>query len=76
MTDSQEREEEHDGSRPDTESPARLPRVLKLPERSHKNPIAALEHDWSSRDGDPRERIPLQLDIRLEELWGLPHVLL
>jgi hypothetical protein len=70
MTDSQEREEEHEGSRPETESPARSPRVSKLPERSHQQAIAALEHDRCSRDCDRRQRIPLRLDI---QRWGLPH---
>src|SRR5205085_10036915 len=75
MTDSQEREEEHEGSRPETESPARSPRVSKLPERSHQQPIAALEHDRCGRDGDRRQRIPLLLDTRRKERWGLPHAL-
>jgi hypothetical protein len=57
MTDSQEREDEHDRNRPETESPARPPRVSKLPERSQQQPIAALEHDRCSRDGDRRQRI-------------------
>src|SRR5437762_14230676 len=75
MTDSQEREKEHDGSRPDAESPARPPRVSKLPERSHQQPIAALEHDRCSRDGERGQRIPLQLDNRWEERWVFPHAL-
>jgi hypothetical protein len=73
MTDSQEGEEEHEGSRSETESPARSPRVSKLPERSHQQPIAALEHDRCSRDCDRRERIPLQLEPRREERWCRPH---
>src|SRR5204862_7827895 len=72
MTDSQEREDEHDRNRPETESPARPPRVSKLPERSQQQPIAALEHDRCSRDGDRRQRIPLQLDI---QRWRLTHAL-
>ena len=76
MTDSQKSEDEHDGPRPETESPARPPRVSKLPERSPQQPIAALEHDRCSRDGDPRQRIPLLLDNWWEEPWGLPHAFL
>jgi hypothetical protein len=72
MTDSQEGEEEHEGSRPQTHSPARPPRVAKLPECSYQQPIAALEHDRCSRDSDRRQRIPLRLDI---QRWGLPHAL-
>jgi len=70
MPDSQEREEEHEGSRPETDSPARPPRVSKLPERSYQQPITALEHDRCGRDCDRRQRIPLPLDI---QRWGLPH---
>src|SRR5437868_12347143 len=72
MTDSQEGEEEHETSRPQTHSPARPPRVAELPERSYQQPIAALEHDRCSRDCDRRQRIPLRLDI---QRWGLPHAL-
>jgi hypothetical protein len=73
MTDSQEREQEHEGSRPETESPARSPRVAKLPERSHQQRIAALEDDRSSRNGDSRHRMPIQLGHRWGERWGSPH---
>jgi hypothetical protein len=44
VTDRQEREDEHDGNRSGTESPARPARVSELPECSEQQPIAALEH--------------------------------
>src|SRR5207237_4295044 len=59
MTNSQEREDEHDRNRPETESPARPPRVSKLPERSQQQPIAALEQGRCTRAAAPRQRIPL-----------------
>jgi hypothetical protein len=46
--------------------------VTKLPERSHQQPIAALEHDRRGRDGDRRQRIALRLKMRREGRWGLP----
>jgi hypothetical protein len=73
MTDSQEGEKEHEGSRPETHPPACPPRVAKLPERSYQQPIAALEYDRCSRDCDRRQRIPLRLEL---QRWGLPHALL
>jgi hypothetical protein len=75
MTNSQEGEEEHEGSRPETDSPARPPRVAKLPERLGQQPIAALEHDRCGRDCDRRQRIALRLEMRREEGWSVPHAL-
>jgi hypothetical protein len=75
MTDSQKCEDEHDGDRSGSESPARPPRVSKLPERLHQQPIAALEHDRCSRDSDRRQRISLQPGIRREGRWSSPHAL-
>src|SRR6185437_10732328 len=72
VTRGQKSEDEHDDRRPETHAPARPPRVAKLPERTHQQPVAAFEHDRCSRDCDRRQRIPLRLDV---QRWGLLHAL-
>lgn len=58
MASSQQRQGNHERSRPGRECPPPPPGTTETPERSDQQAIPALEHDRRERNGDRRQRIP------------------
>ncbi len=61
MADGQQRQGEHEGSRPGAERPSAPPRTTQPPERSDQQAISALEDDRRKRNGDRRQGVPLDV---------------
>jgi hypothetical protein len=58
MASGQQRQGNHERSRPGRERPPPTPGTTETPERSDQQAIPALEHDRRERNGDRRQRIP------------------
>jgi len=58
MTNRQQRQDDHNRTRPHSERPLASPRTMQAHERCEQQAIPALEHDRRSRNGDQRQWAP------------------
>jgi len=67
----QQREQNHDGSRPGGERPLRRARAAEAPERVDQQPVPALEDDRRKRDSDGQLRAVATIGVYG---WGITVV--
>ena len=72
MPSGQQRQDDHKRSRSGGEHPLALSRAPEAPERADQQAIPALEHERCKRDGDRRQRVPLEAGARAEPHWASP----
>jgi hypothetical protein len=64
MTSGQQREDDHERTRPGREQPLASSRTTEPPERSDQQAVSAFEHDRRKRNGDHRQRVALEASAR------------
>jgi hypothetical protein len=64
MAGSQERQHNHNRSRPGSQRQLAPSRTTEAPERSDQQPVSALQDDRRKRNGDRRQGVPLEASAR------------